>query len=146
LISVEPEIIQCAPANRICVLVLRERLTLPGYANSIIINSPGRAAIALVIKRPVVCPAGFLSRRVKAKISYVGSRCVRHTERLNGAIEVLVVQSVLITPHPGGRVSHFVSHKPDAIVPRVRLNLIHRGASSCPSHNSRLHSHGRCRR
>ena len=56
------------------------------------------------------------------------------------AIEILVVERVLIVPDAGSWVGHFVAHKPDPIVSRIRLELIYRRA--CPSLDGRLHSHG----
>jgi len=37
-------------------------------------------------------------------------------------------------------IAHLVAHEPDAIVSRIRLELIYR--CTCPSFNGRLHSHG----
>ena len=71
-------------------------------------------------------------------------------ERLNGAIKVHVKDSVLtvITATTNWRQS--VSNKENAIVSRIRLDLVHRGASICPGLDSRLHSHrvtngGKCK-
>jgi hypothetical protein len=56
-IGVEPEIIQRAPANSVGILILRKRFCLPGYGAGGLIDSPGSAAISLVIKSAVVWPA-----------------------------------------------------------------------------------------
>jgi hypothetical protein len=42
---------------------------------------------------------------------------------LNGTIEILVIYSILVVPDSDRGISHFVSHKPDAIVSRVGLKL-----------------------
>ena len=59
---------------------------------------------------------------------------------MNSAIEVLVIQSVFIVPDSGSWIGHLVTHKPDAIVTRVRLNLVYCGTG--PSHDCRLHPKG----
>jgi len=58
---------------------------------------------------------------------------------LDRAIEILVIERVFIVPDPRRRVTHFVAHKPNAIVMRIRLNLIHGRAT--PRHDGRLLSH-----
>ena len=64
----------------------------------------------------------------------------RHTERLEGAIEILVIERVFIMPDASSGVGYFVTHKPDAIVTRIRLNLIY--CRPGPGHDRRLLSHG----
>jgi len=140
LIRVKSEVIQRAKANRISVLVLPERLAVPSYGTADLSYTPWRAAITLVIECPVVCPAGFLRWRVKVDVADVNPRSQRHAERLNRTIKVHVVQGVFVVPDSGRRVGYIVAHKPDAIVPRIGLELIYCGASVCPGHDSRLHS------
>ncbi len=83
---------------------------------------------------------------MECDITDVNSSSQRHAKGLDGAIQVLVVQSVLIVPDSGRWIDYFVTHKPDAIIAWVRLDLIHYGACSGPGHDSRLHSHGRAER
>jgi hypothetical protein len=99
LIGVEPEIIKCAPANRIRVLVLRKRLTAPSYGTTRG-DTPRLAAVTLVVKGAVVCPAGFLRRRMKSDIAYGDTGLNRHAEGLDRSIEVLVIQRILVVPDP----------------------------------------------
>src|SRR5882724_8820469 len=66
LVSVKPEIIQRAPANRIGVLILRKCFGVPCYRATGLSNSPRLAAITLVVKRPVICPTRLLRRPMKA--------------------------------------------------------------------------------
>ena len=139
LIGVKPEIIKCGIANSIGVLVLRERFAGPGDGAAALIQCPRRAAVTLVVKGAVVSPAGFLRWRVEADISYVYSRSHRHAEGLNSAIQVLVVERVIVVPNTGRRIGHFITHKPDAIVSRVGLDLIDRGARDRPSRDGRSH-------
>ena len=50
-------------------------------------------------------------------------------ERLDTAIQVLVVDGVLIVPHAVGRACHFITDEENAVVTRVRLDLVYRAAS-----------------
>ena len=54
---------------------------------------------------------------------YPGSE--RHAKGLNAAVEVLVIQGILIVPDPSSGIRHFVAHKPNTIVTRVRLDLVY---------------------
>ena len=80
MIGIEPEVIQCAEANRVRVLILRKRFAVPGYGITGLSDSPGRAAVTLVIKRAVVCPARFLRRRVKSDVTKIGPGAQRHAK------------------------------------------------------------------
>src|SRR6266513_6238400 len=64
----------------------------------------------------------------------------RHTEGLNRTIQILVIDRVLVMPNSSTWIRNFVADKPDAVISRIRLNLIHCRAG--PSFNSRLLSHG----
>src|SRR5262249_40521534 len=139
LIRVKSEIVQGAPANRIGVLIGRKSFRRPAQRIGSLVRYPWRAAVALVVQCAVVCPTGMLRRRVKTDVADIHSSSYGDTERLNRAIEVHVIESILIVPNPGRRVSYFVAHKPEAIVSRVRFQSIHRRA--CPSSDGRLHSH-----
>ena len=72
-----------------------------------------------------MCPAGLLRRRMKPDIADVNSRSGRNAERLNTAIQVLVVQRVFIVPDSGRRMTHFETHEPNTIVTVIRFDLIH---------------------
>ena len=56
-------------------------------------DSPRHAAVTLVVKRAVVCPARFLRRRVKSDVTDIGSSTQRHAKGLNAAIEILMLYS-----------------------------------------------------
>jgi hypothetical protein len=62
-------VIQRAPVNSLGILILRKRFCLAGYGASGLIDSPGSAAISMVIKSAVVWPARFLRRRVKSDVT-----------------------------------------------------------------------------
>ena len=77
---------------------------------------------------------------MKPDVADVYSRSERHAEGLNRAIEVLVKERILIVPDSSRRISYLVTHEPNPVVTRVRLDLIHCRAS--PGLDGRLHSHG----
>ena len=77
---------------------------------------------------------------MKSDIAYVNSRAGRNAERLNRAIEVLVIESVFIMPDAGTGVRHFVAHEPDTIISRVRLLPVYCRAG--PGHDRWLLAHG----
>jgi len=78
---------------------------------------------------------------MKTDVADVYPGCERHAKGLNAAVEVLVVQGILIVPDPSSGIRHFVGHEPDAVIPRIGFELIHCG--TCPGHDGGLHSHGR---
>ena len=133
LIGIKPEVIQGAKANRVGILILGKRFRGPGDRARVLGNTPRRAAITLVIERAIICPAGLLNRRMKSDVRDVYSGSNRHAERLDSAIEVLIVESVFIVPDAGGRVRHFEAHEPDTIISRVRLLPVYRRTG--PGHN-----------
>ena len=78
---------------------------------------------------------------MKADIANVHSGNQRHTEGLDRAIEVLIVERVFIVPHTGAGVSHFITHKPNAIVAWIGFDLIHCSPTRHPGLDGGLHSH-----
>jgi hypothetical protein len=76
---------------------------------------------------------------VKSDVRNVHPRPQWHAEGLNRAIEVLVIERVLIVPYPCIWSCHLVANKANAIVARSGLDLVHRRAS--PGVDSGLHSH-----
>jgi len=103
-------------------------------------NSPRRAAVTLVIKRAVVCPARFLRRRVKSDVTDIGEH--RHAKGLNAAIKIFIVNGVFIVPYAVIWPRHLRADKENPIIGGIRLVLRHCRAGSCPSHDSGLHSNG----
>ena len=143
MIGIEPEVIQCAEANRVGVLVGRKSFRAPSDRACVLGNSPRSAAISSVSLGAIMCPGGMLNRRMKSDVAYVYSGSKRHAERLNGAIEILVAQRVFIVPHASSWVRDLVTREPDAIGSRNRLNLVYCRAG--PSHDSRRLAHrGAC--
>jgi hypothetical protein len=143
LVGIEPEVIQCAETNGIGVLISCKRFAIPsdGDVARLVVIAPRRAAIALIIECAVVCPARLLGRRVEPDVTDIHSRSYRHVEGLNGSIEVLIIERVLIMPHAATQVGDFVTHEPDTIMSRVGLDLIY--CCTRPSHDRWLHTHRR---
>jgi len=140
LIGIKPEVIQSAEANRVGILILRESFRAPGDRACVLGNIPRGAAISSISLCAIMCKAGMLRRRMKANVRYVYSGSNRHAERLDSAIEVLVVQRVFIVPDSSGGVRHFIAHEPDTVGAWIRLNLVY--CRTCPSRDRRLLSHG----
>ena len=63
-------------------------------------------------------------------------------EGLNRTIQVHVKDGIVIVPHSGIWSCYLVTDKKDTIVTRIGLNLLYRGARSCPRLDRRLHSDG----
>ena len=144
MIRIKPEIKQGSEANRVRVLISRKGFRAPCYGTRRLSNSPGRTAVTLTVECAVVCPTGFLRRRVKVDVANVRSGSQRHAERLNSAVEVLVINGVFVMPHTGTWVSHFVTHKPKPVVAWIGFGLADRRAS--PGHHGRLHLYRRADR
>ena len=66
---------------------------------------------------------------MKPDIADVNSRSGRNAERLNTAIQILVVKRVFIVPDAGSGVRHLKAHEPNTVVAVVRLDLIYRRTS-----------------
>ena len=82
----------------------------------------------------------MLNRRMKSDVRDVYSWPDRHAERLDGAIEVLIIEGVFIVPDARAGVCYFEAHEPDTIVARVRLLPVYRRAG--PGHDRWLLAHG----
>jgi hypothetical protein len=144
LIGVKAEVVKCAPANRIGVLVLGKCFAIPSYGIGSLSDGPWRDAVSLIVLRAVVSPPGFLWRRVKGDVADINPRSQRHAERLNSAVEILVVHGVFVVPHAGTWVGHLVTHKPNSVVAWIGFYLAHRRPSPC--HDGRLHLDRRANR
>jgi len=98
LVGVKPEIVQRAPPNRIGILIGRKSFRAPGNGACVLANIPRCAAVTGIPDRSIMCPTGMLRRCVKFNISYIDSSAHRHAERLDGAIQIHVKESVFIVP------------------------------------------------
>ena len=124
MVGIKPEVVQRSKSDCISVLILRKGLAVPSDGTGVLSCSPRCAAIALVVKRTVICPARLLRWRVKSDIADVHAGSKRHAKRLDRSIEVLIIQGVLVVPDSRSWISHLIAHKPDPIVPRIGLVLI----------------------
>ena len=77
---------------------------------------------------------------MKINVTNVHSRRQRHSKGLNAAIEVFVINGVVIVPDSGRRIGHLIANEENTIISRVGLDLVHSGASSCPGLDGGLHS------
>ena len=107
-IGIETEVIQRPPANGIRVLVLRERFRGPTQRGGGLIRSPGSVAISGAPSGSIIGNSRMIQRGVKPEIAHVDSAAQRHAEGLNRAIEILVIDRVLVMPNAGRWVRHFV--------------------------------------
>jgi len=69
LIGIKPEVIQCAPANCVGVLVLRKGFGCPSYRIGNLSRSPRRAAKSGISQGAIVCPAWMLRRGVESDVA-----------------------------------------------------------------------------
>src|SRR5437868_5130869 len=79
---------------------------------------------------------------MKSDVTHDHSVPQGHTERLNPAIEVLVINRVLVMPDSSGGICDLIANEANAIVSRIWLELV--DGRSRPGIDRRLHSHGGC--
>ena len=72
---------------------------------------------------------------MKADVSDVGAWPQWHTKRLDSSVQVLVIQGILIVPDSLTGIGHFESYEPDAIIARIRFDLVQ--CRACPCHEGR---------
>ena len=72
---------------------------------------------------------------MKADVSDVDTWPQGHTKRLDSSVQVLVIQGILIVPDSGSWIGHFVSYEPEAIIARIRFDLVQ--CRACPCHEGR---------
>ena len=114
---------------------------VPSYGTGVLSDSPGCTAVSLVVKRAVVGRTRFLRRRVESNIAQGrGKKWIHDLEGLNGAIEVLVINGVLIVVDASVGACHLVSDEEKPVVTRIRLKLVY--CCACPGLDSGLHPHG----
>ena len=131
LIGIEPEVVHSSKANCIGVLILRKGFAVPnnGGVSLLIIVAPRCAAVPGISLGAIMRETRMLRRHVKSNVTDVDPRSQGHAERLNGPIEVLVIQGVLIVPDASIWSCHLVTHEPDTIVAVIWFDLIYCRAS-----------------
>ena len=60
---------------------------------------------------------------MKADVTDVGNP-EGHAKRLDSSVQVLVIQGILIVPDSDSWIGHFVSYEPEAIIARIRFDLV----------------------
>ena len=81
----------------------------------------------------------MIRRSMEPDVAHRDSDSQRHTEGLDRAIKILVMDGVFIMPNPSGGIRHFVDNERTTIDPRLRLDRS-TGRSS-PGIGGRSHSH-----
>ena len=122
MIGIEPEIVQCAKADGVCIRILGKRLAGPGQCARYLIRSPWIIAESCIADGSVVRETWMVRRGMKSDVTYVNSLPERYGERLNRAIEVLVVNGVLVTPHAGRWIGYFINNESTTIDTWLRLD------------------------
>lgn len=120
-IRIETEIIQRAPANRVGILVLRKSLRAPAQRAGGLILRPRSVAKSRASLGAVIGNSRMIRRSMKPNIADGDSASQRHTEGLDRAIKILIIDRVLIMPYASDRAGHFVANKPLAIDSRCGL-------------------------
>jgi hypothetical protein len=74
LVGIESEVIQCAVANRIGVLICGKSFRAPCDRAYVLDNTPWCAAVPGIAYRPIVREARMLRRRMKSDVANVNAR------------------------------------------------------------------------
>ena len=122
MIGIEPEIVQCAEANGVCVGILGKGLTVPGHCARHLVWSPWIVAESCIADGSVVRETRMVGRSMKSDVTNVDSGRERHAEVLNRAIEILVVNGVLVMPHAGRRICYFINNERTTIDTGLRFD------------------------
>lgn len=64
----------------------------------------------------------MVRRGMKSNVTYVDSGAERHAERLNRAIEILVMNGVLVMPHAGRWIRYLINDERTTIDTGLRLD------------------------
>ena len=123
---------------------MRKRFAVPGdrRVTGLVIVVPRGAAISSISNRSVVGEPRMLRWRMESDVCDGDARSDGHGESLDAAIQVLIVERVLVMPGAIPQIGDFVAHEPDTIGARSRLDLIHRRAvCTSPNHDGRLLPH-----
>ena len=81
---------------------------------------------------------------MEADVTDVDTWAQGHTKRLDRPVQVFVIQGIFIVPHSCTWIGHLVSHEPEAIMSRIRFDLVYYLA--CPCHEGRSRPDGRSHR
>jgi len=122
LIGIEPEIVQCAEANGVCVRILGKGLAVPYQCARHLVWNPRIVAESCIADGSVVWEPRMVRRGMKSDVTYVDSGRERHAEGLNRAIEILVMNGVLVMPHAGRWIRYLINNERTTIDTGLRLD------------------------
>ena len=122
MIGIEPEIVKCAEANGVCVGILRKGLAVPSQCARHLVWNPWTVAESCIPDGSIVRETRMVRRSMKSDVTNVDSLPKRHGEGLNRAIEVLVVNGVLVMPHAGGWIRYFINDERTTVDTGLRLD------------------------
>src|ERR1043165_4585421 len=111
MVGIESKVIERAPANGVRVLVLGEGLRTPAYGADCLVRGPGSVAESRVPLGSIIGESGMIKRSVKANAGERDRASQGNGEGLDRAVEVLVIDRVLVMPDPGNRSRHFVGNE-----------------------------------
>jgi hypothetical protein len=121
---------------------LCKRLAVPSGRGETLGEEPGITAISSVSLGAIVCKSRMLWRRVESDVTQSRlKKRINNFEGLNGAVEVLVIDSVFIVPHSGSWSCDLVTNEENAVISWIRFSLVYNSAG--PGHDGRLLPHGR---
>lgn len=83
-----------------------------------------------------------MRRRMESYVRKIGAGVYRQGKGLNTAVEVLVVEAVLVVPDALRWICYFVTKEPDPVIAWIGLVLRYCRACTRPNLDSWLHSHG----
>ena len=109
MIGIESEIVHCAEANGVCVRILGQGLAVPVHCAWRLVWNPRIVAESCIADGSVVRETRMVRREVKSDVTDVDSGREWDAEGLNRAIEVLIMNGVLVMPHAGGWVRYFIN-------------------------------------
>ena len=139
LVRIKTEIVESAKANCVRVLILRKSFCVPGNGACVLSNSPRHAAVSNISLCAIIRPAGVLNWRMEPNVRDIDSRSKRYGERLDRAIQVLIIERVFIMPDTGTGARYSEAHEPDTIISRVGFLPVYSRAG--PGHDCRLLAH-----
>ena len=143
-VGIETEIIQGTKTNRVRVRVLRKGLGTPAQIAGGLVRRPGRVAKARIPRSSIVGKSRMIWWSVEPNVAHRDSASQGHTEGLDRAIQILVMDGVFIMPYASDRARYLIDYERAAIDSRFRLDRT--TGRSRPGPRSRSHSDRRSNR
>src|SRR5690606_5323118 len=119
---------------------LSEGFARPCQSPTRLIRRPRLAAESGIPDRAVIRPTRMLRRGMEADVRNISTRN-RNGERLNSAVQVLIVDSVFIVPEVRPELRYLIGNAGNAVGPRCGLKV--NNCRAGPSHYSGLRANGR---